>query len=200
MLLRDRHRGRLGVPKAMRAAFLDLNGTLVMPVRVARPQEYSLIPGAIEGIRLLNLHRFICPVITVQSRISKGMYSYQEFLDWFEGLRALLRQEGAEILGPYVCPHQGRDDCGCKKPKQYLYQQAAADYGIDVRQSVVIGDTLDDVRAAQALPSPSCLVRTGWGERALAEQNAYTTPTQVAAVYWMRLAGQSSKCGLAETR
>jgi len=28
----------------------------------------------------------------------------------------------------------------------------------------VIGDTYDDVAAAQALGIPGCLVRTGWGE------------------------------------
>ena len=135
----------------MRAVFLDLNGTLVLPVRVMHPAEFTLIPGAVEAVRLLNQHGFICPVVTVQSRISKGIFSFDDFMHWFRTFQSDLRCAGAEVLGPYLCPHQGRDACHCKKPQPYLYRRAAADYGIHTEQSAIIGDTLDDVRAARTL-------------------------------------------------
>jgi hypothetical protein len=38
----------------MRAAFLDLNGTLVEPVRVSHPREFYALPHALEAVRLLT--------------------------------------------------------------------------------------------------------------------------------------------------
>ena len=59
----------------MRAALLDLNGTVVEPVRVSHPQELSLLPHALEAMRLLNQQQLLCPVVAVQSRISKAIFS-----------------------------------------------------------------------------------------------------------------------------
>ena len=164
----------------MRAAFLDLNGTLVEPEQVTNPRELTLLPFAIEAVRLLTNHQFLCPVVTVQSRISKAIFSLDDFLVWFTQVQQEMERAGAALLGPYICPHQGRDVCECKKPHTSLYQQAASDNGIDIAQSVVIGDTWDDMRAAQALGIPGCLVRTGWGERHIHEHQADQVATYVA--------------------
>jgi len=149
----------------MRAAFLDLNGTLAEPVRVTELRELRMLPQAIEAVRLLNQAQFLCPVVTVQSRISKAIFSLHDFLAWFAEFQQQFHGAGARLLGPYVCPHQSRDACLCKKPQTQLYLQAAHEHAIDLAQSIVIGDTYDDVAAAQALGIPGYLVRTGWGEQ-----------------------------------
>lgn len=174
----------------MRAAFLDLNGTLVLPVRVTHPVEYTLIPGALEAVRLLNQHGFICPVVTVQSRIAKQIFSPDDFINWFGDFQAALRRQDADVLGPYLCPHQGRDACHCKKPRPYLYQQAATDNDICLQHSAIIGDTIDDLQVARTLGCTGCLVRTGWGEHALRERHAGDIASYVAsdvldAVQWI---------------
>jgi D-glycero-D-manno-heptose 1,7-bisphosphate phosphatase len=165
----------------LRAVFLDLNGTLVEPVKVQHPSELTLLRSAIEAVRLLNQHGFLCPIITVQSRIAKQIFSSSDFLLWFASLQAQFRSHGAVILGPYVCPHQGRDQCACKKPQVLLYQQAVAKHDIVVSQSAVIGDTRADMQAAQLLGCLSCLVRTGHGERAIQEQHADQVASYVAS-------------------
>ena len=134
-----------------KAAFLDLNGTLVLPVQVSHPTEHNVIPGAVEAVRLLNLHGFICPVVTVQTRIAKGYFSAEDFAAWFRNVKERFRSEGAELCGPYLCPHRSQDACVCYKPKPYLYREAAAEHGIAVEQSVIIGDTSGDVQAAKEL-------------------------------------------------
>jgi D-glycero-D-manno-heptose 1,7-bisphosphate phosphatase len=165
----------------MRGVFLDFNGTLVMPVKVEQPSEYALLPCAAEAVRLLNEHGFMCPVITVQSRIAKGLYSADQFLRRFREIQAELRAEGAAIEGPYVCPHRGRDACACKKPQTLLYERAAVDLDIDIKNSVVIGDTSGDVLSARALGCAGVLVLTGWGAHELAEHGAGTAAGHVAA-------------------
>jgi D-glycero-D-manno-heptose 1,7-bisphosphate phosphatase len=187
----------------MRAALLDLNGTLVEPVRVSHPREFYALPHALEAVRLLNHHGFLCPVVTVQSRISKAIFSLQDFNGWFMEFQHQFQLAGAVLLGPYVCPHQRSDACACKKPQTPLYLRAAAEHTIDIAQSVVIGDTYDDLAAAHALGMPGCLVRTGWGEHTIQERQADRIASYIAAdileaARWVttRDTGQATECVL----
>jgi D-glycero-D-manno-heptose 1,7-bisphosphate phosphatase len=154
------------VNDSKQAVFLDLNGTLVMPVQPAQLADLELLPGIADAISRLNSNGYACPIVTVQSRIAKGFFSLADFTQWFEAFAASLCRSGAEILGPYVCPHLFSEECPCEKPKTLLYERAAADHAIDLRASWVIGDSASDLQAAAALNARSCLVRTGWGSRA----------------------------------
>ena len=146
-----------------RAVFLDLNGTLVMPIIVEHLHELTLIDGAATAVARLSADGFLCPVVTIQSRIAKGLFSTEEFNCWFAALAVLLGRHGAAIVGPYVCPHRFADPCHCKKPSTLLYEQAAVDHEIDLHRSFVVGDSAADVEAASRFGGQGCLVRTGWG-------------------------------------
>jgi D-glycero-D-manno-heptose 1,7-bisphosphate phosphatase len=146
-----------------RAVFLDLNGTLVLPVQAETPNDFTLIPGADQAVRLLTETGFLCPVVTVQSRIEKGIYSDADFRAWFATFQETMAQSGALLVGPYICPHRPQSACACAKPNPLLYQQTIAEHNIDPSLSYVVGDTSGDVRAAPAIGAVGCLVRTGWG-------------------------------------
>ena len=113
-----------------KAVFLDLNGTLVLPMKQERLADLYPIPGAVEAVARLTHAGFVCPVVTVQSRIAKGLFSADEFRRWFVGFADALRREGAEVAGPYVCPHRYVEPCACKKPNLLLYEQAAVELGV----------------------------------------------------------------------
>jgi D-glycero-D-manno-heptose 1,7-bisphosphate phosphatase len=156
-----------------RGVFLDLAGTLVEPLKPERLDQITLIPGVIQAIARLSAAGFVCPVVTVQSRIAKGLWSLPEFEKWFASLAASLEAQDARVVGPYVCPHRLADPCPCKKPNTLLYERAAAEHQIKVSDSFVIGDSPDDVRAARKLRARGCLVRTGWAaDPAVAEAAA----------------------------
>jgi len=147
-----------------RAAFLDLNGTLVLPIKPDSLNDLTLIEGVGQAIARLSRAGFLCPVVTIQSRIAKGLFSMEEFHRWFLDFSAGLRTCGAEIVGPYVCPHRFSEPCACKKPNTLLYEQAAREHGIDLQRSFVIGDSAEDVWAAYRFGGQGCLVRTGWAD------------------------------------
>ena len=179
-----------------RAAFLDLNGTLVLPLKQERLDDLVPIPGAIQAVARLTRAGFACPVITVQSRIAKGLFTSAEFVDWFVDFAAAARQQGADLRGPYLCPHRYAEPCACKKPNPLLYARAIAELGISVEDSFVIGDSPDDIRAAVRLGSRGCLVRTGWAEdpsvvAAVEGQASLVAPSLVEAVEWI-LSGRDS--------
>jgi histidinol phosphatase-like enzyme len=73
---------------SQRGVFLDLNGTLVEPLKQERPDELTLIPGVAESVARLTAAGFVCPVVTVQSRIAKGLFSMADFETWFAAFAA----------------------------------------------------------------------------------------------------------------
>jgi D-glycero-D-manno-heptose 1,7-bisphosphate phosphatase len=173
-----------------RATFLDLNGTLVLPIKPQSLSELTLIEGAAQAIARLSRAGFLCPVVTVQSRIAKGFFSSDDFRKWFYDFSTRLRSCGAEIVGPYVCPHRFREPCECKKPGTFLYELAASEHGVDLQRSFVIGDSADDVCAAYRFGGQGCLVRTGWAQNPVEVERAAPYASFVAeslskAVDWI---------------
>jgi hypothetical protein len=100
-----------------KAVFLDLNGTLVLPMKQSSSTISIRFPVRLSPSRGLDAAGFVCPVITVQSRIAKGLFTAAEFRDWFREFAAAASLQGAELKGPYVCPHRYAEPCDCKKPK-----------------------------------------------------------------------------------
>jgi D-glycero-D-manno-heptose 1,7-bisphosphate phosphatase len=150
------------VEMGRRGVFLDLNGTLVTPLKPERLDEITLIPGVVEAVARLSAAGFVCPVVTVQSRIAKGLFSLPEFEIWFASFAAGLRAHGALVAGPYVCPHRFAYPCPCKKPNTLLYDRAVTEHQLKPADCFVIGDSPEDVGAARRLGARGCLVRTGW--------------------------------------
>jgi D-glycero-D-manno-heptose 1,7-bisphosphate phosphatase len=138
--------------------FLDLNGTLVLPLKSESLSEMRIIPGADLAVARLIEEKLICPVVTIQSGIAKGRFTEQEFRNWFSGFFGNLK---LDLKGPYICPHRFGEDCVCKKPNTFLYEQAAKDYSIDLSRSYVVGDTSLDVIAGKNIGGHGCLVRVG---------------------------------------
>lgn len=145
-----------------RAVFLDLNGTLVMPIKVNLLSDLKLIPGVDQAVAKLTNAGFLCPVVTVQSRIAKGLFSESEFRTWFQDFFGRLK---LNLKGPYICSHRFSEPCECQKPNSMLYEQAAKDLSIDLRKSYVVGDSASDVLAAKSFGGHGCFVRIGWGEK-----------------------------------
>lgn len=172
----------------VRAVFLDLNGTLVEPVQPTALAEYTLLPRAAAAVQLLTSAGFVCPVITVQTRIAKGLFSEAAFRAWFTALQASIARQGACLVGPYLCPHRASASCLCAKPQPTLYRHAARDHVIDCRRSYVVGDTVGDIRAAAALGATGCLVLTGWGPdqvEQLGEEAAFVGADLFAVAEWI---------------
>ena len=145
--------------KPGRAVFLDLNGTIALPLKPESLDEMTLIPGADLAIVRLLAAGFLCPVVTVQARIEKGLFSESEFRAWFADFFGNLR---LDVKGPYICPHRYDHSCPCQKPNSFLYERAASDWSLDLRRSYAIGDSPQDVEAACRFGGTGCLVRTGW--------------------------------------
>ena len=82
----------------------------------------------------------------------------------------LLTRYGADALVDawYYCPHHEKftGECSCRKPQPGMLLRAAADFGIDLSRSFMIGDRMSDINAGiNAGCAGECLVLTGYGQQ-----------------------------------
>jgi histidinol-phosphate phosphatase family protein len=131
---------------AYKAAFLDRDGTINGNVPYcSHPDQFKLLPGAAEGIRLLNESGFKVIIVTNQSGIARGYFT-EEMLGYIHGrMCRLLAGYGAHVDAIYYCPHHPDDRCQCRKPQLYMVFQAMSDIDIDMTESYTVGDTDADV-------------------------------------------------------
>jgi D-glycero-D-manno-heptose 1,7-bisphosphate phosphatase len=137
-----------------RAAFLDRDGVLnYKPVEgqyVIRWDQFHLLPGASEAVRLLNRAGFLVIIASNQRCVAKGLITSGE-MDAMHA-RMLLEFEavGARIDAIYYCPHETHSLCFCRKPQPGMLLDAARTHNINLADSWMIGDSGCDVQAGRA--------------------------------------------------
>ena len=131
--------------------------------------EFIPLPGSLEAIAKLNQAGYQVFVATNQSGIARGFYDETILQQMHNKLASLLKEKGGHIDGIFFCPHGPDDHCDCRKPKPGLYQQISEHTGVSLAGIPVVGDSLRDLQAAQAVGATPYLVRTGKGERTIAK-------------------------------
>ncbi len=131
--------------------------------------EWIPIPGSIEAMAKLSQAGYTLTVATNQSGIGRGYYDVATLEAMHTHLRELLAEQGGKVDYIAFCPHVNADNCLCRKPKPGLLQEIAEHFDADLRQVIVVGDSLRDWQAAAAIGAAYVQVRTGKGERTLAD-------------------------------
>ena len=165
------------------AVFLDRDGVINEEINyLSRPDEFRLLPRSAAAIRRLRRRGYRVVVVTNQSGLARGYFSEADLGTIHERMRRELARARTRVDGVYVCPHHPDDACACRKPGVSLFQQAAQDLGLDLGNSVFVGDKLTDLLPGKALGGGTVLVLTGYGQRefALAQEQAFA-PDHVAA-------------------
>ena len=144
-----------------KAIFLDRDGTINKYVGFLRNiDDFELIEGVAEAIKLINQSGYLAIVVTNQPVIARGEVTWDELNEINKKMATLLGKEGAYVDGIYICPHhpdkgfegerpEYKIDCDCRKPKPGLLLQAAKDFNIDLSESYMIGDSHRDVEAGE---------------------------------------------------
>lgn len=128
-----------------RALFLDRDGTLIADVGYPRdPSRVALLAGAAEALRPLS-ERLALVIVSNQSGIARGLIHPDEARAVHDRTVARFAEHGVTFAGAYYCPHGPDDGCACRKPQPGMLQAAAAELGLDVAGSIVIGDKPSDV-------------------------------------------------------
>lgn len=145
-----------------RAIFLDRDGTLMEEVNFCRdPREVRAISGAAELLAEARQAGWKIIVITNQSGIGRGIISLPEY----EAVHAeLLKQLNHQVDGAYYCADVPPNLTVRRKPEPGMLIEAAADFGIELTESVMIGDKNIDVECGRKVGARTFLVQTGYGK------------------------------------
>ena len=154
-----------------RAIFIDRDGTLSEEVGyVNHLSRFRLFPFAVEAIRLVNRSPFLAVLVTNQAGVARGYFPESLIHEVHAAVAKDMDAGGARLDGIYFCPHHPsageppyRQDCDCRKPRPGLLRRAAAELGIDLARSFMIGDRRGDLELAWSVGATAVLVRTGYG-------------------------------------
>jgi D-glycero-D-manno-heptose 1,7-bisphosphate phosphatase len=152
-----------------RAVFLDTDGSLIDNLGYyADPRLATLASGAADALRMLKAQEFVLAVVSNQPGVALGRFPLRALTGFERRIRELLAPHGASVDAFYYCPHLPHAanvrfavQCLCRKPQPGLLRQAARDWRIDLTQSWLVGDTLDDIEAGSRAGCRTVLVDTG---------------------------------------
>ena len=171
------------------AVFLDRDGVINVEVSyLGDPAGVQLLPGVTAAIHRLNQAGLPVIVVTNQSGIGRGYYSLDTMTAVHQRMDAELAAAGAHVDALYFCPHRPEDGCSCRKPAPGMLIQAAAELGLDLECSVIIGDKFSDLAAGKAIGCCAVLVLTGHGADEWAQGDPlkpdYVAENLIGAVAW----------------
>ena len=177
---------RLAQSGLARAVFLDRDGVLNRAVvREGRPfppataEALEILPGVPEAVRRLHDAGFLVIGATNQPDVSRGTQR-REVVD---AMNALL-MASMPITDIRVC-FEDDDDCPRRKPNPGLLLEAAADYGIELSASFMVGDRWRDVEAGRRAGCQTVFLDLGYAERPPALPADHTTIDLPSAVAWI---------------
>ena len=171
----------------MRAVFLDRDGVLNRAVvRDGKPyppatlRDLEILPDVPRALRDLKAAGFLLLVVTNQPDVARGTQERSEVEAMHAALLAAL-----PIDDFFVCYHDERDGCACRKPKPGMLIDAAAKYGLELAECYLIGDRWRDIDAGHAAGCTTIWIERGYAEKGPARPPAARVQSLAEAAAWI---------------
>lgn len=150
-----------------RAVFLDRDGVINRAeVRDGKPYPpanlaaMEVLPGVPAAIQALHAAGWMLIVVTNQPDVARGTTARAVV----EAINHYL-QETLSIDEFRTCYHEADDGCDCRKPLPGALLAAGREHGIDLKNSVMVGDRWRDVEAGQRAGCKTVFIDYGYAEK-----------------------------------
>ncbi len=150
-----------------KAIFLDRDGVINVEVGyLSNPDDFEIIEETIEALKILSNKCFLLIVITNQAGIARGFYTEETLNRIHIKMKSILKAHNITLTDIYFCPHHPEFTgyCDCRKPNPGMILKAKKKYNIDLNNSFMVGDTLNDIQTGLAAGCKTVLVLTGYGK------------------------------------
>lgn len=139
-----------------RALFLDRDGVVNVEVGyLHRIEDVRFVPEIVPLCQTAMGLGYKLVVVTNQAGIARGFYTEDDFLALMEWMRAELRRDGVEFDAVYHCPYHPEHGVGRyrrehedRKPGTGMLRRAVEEFGVELRESIMVGDRCSDIAAA----------------------------------------------------
>lgn len=156
----------MGIGK-VRSVFLDRDGVINYPIiKDGKPyppsdlSEFRLIPGVIEGAKMLKESGFLIVVVTNQPDVGRGLISRETVESIHQKMKELLLVDEVR-----VCFDDGVImNSEFRKPNPGMILASAEENSIDLKESFMIGDRWRDIDAGQRAGLTTIFIDYGYNE------------------------------------
>ncbi len=154
------------------ALFLDRDGVIVEETNyLGDPKDVAMIPAAAATIAAFNRAGVPVVVVTNQSGVARGYFSWADFEAVQAEIAGQLAGHGAHVDAVFACAFhekgEGRlavADHPWRKPAPGMLLEAQARLGVELARSFIVGDKAGDLGAGRAAGLAGGLhVATGHG-------------------------------------
>jgi len=141
-----------------RGLFLDRDGVINEEVGyLSKSDEVRFVPGIFSLCRTAQTLGYRLMVVTNQSGIARGFYTEADFDHLMDWMRGEFKREGITLDAVYFCPFHPEHGVGDyrqehedRKPGPGMLRRGAREFGINLAESVLVGDRCSDITAANA--------------------------------------------------
>jgi len=141
-----------------KALFLDRDGVINVDKNyVHRIEDFEFVDGIFPLCKLARSLGFTLLIVTNQAGIGRGYYDLADFERLTSWMLGCFARRGISIARVYYCPFHPtagigayRRDSYDRKPRPGMILRAQRDFGLDLAESLLVGDKEGDVEAGRA--------------------------------------------------
>ena len=153
-------------PGGSKAVILDRDGVInTVTVIDGIPQpprglsDLQLLPGVSKAIKKLKKAGFLVFCLSNQPEVSRGSIKQEDVAQISEYLTSELG-----IMEVFVCHHDDKDACICRKPKPGGINYFVEKYSLDRSQSFMVGDRWKDIDAGISAGCRTIFIESDYAE------------------------------------
>jgi D-glycero-D-manno-heptose 1,7-bisphosphate phosphatase len=142
------------------------------------PEDLVLYPHVFESLRFLLNAGFFLFLISNQPDYAKGKTTLENLKAVHKKLDDSLKSAGIRFTEYYYCYHHPNGvepdysfPCDCRKPKPYFPLKSAHDYGVDLKNSWMIGDRDSDIECGKAAGTRTIIIEEPHSSRSRKSSN-----------------------------
>ena len=131
----------------IKGLFLDRDDTIIKNIPyMNKVEDIEYLPGALDCIKEIQDHDYRVFIVTNQSGLTRGLISYSELEAIHKKMTEDFLKQGIRPYKFYISPYKHKHPR--RKPGSELLFEAERDFGVDLKESLMIGDGKRDINAA----------------------------------------------------
>ncbi|MDP6500284.1 MAG: HAD family hydrolase [Candidatus Marinimicrobia bacterium] len=157
--------------------FLDRDGTINPdPGYISDLNDFKFFPFTMDALKKMSKCCEQFCIVSNQSGIGRGLIDEIKLNEIHDYIRASFTENNLKLTDIYFCPDHPNDASKDRKPGTGMFDKAASDHGIEIKNSLMVGDAGSDMEAGAKLNMDTMLVLTGKGPETLQNLSNSFTP------------------------